>query len=305
MWGMRSPLQFPLLETKRTRTYPPPPAPNPSVHVPGLAVLRDSTGSPVERPRSPPPGRREHPEERTGVAREADPASPRTGHARQPEAPSRKPSCQLRSGRGSGGGLPAGQERGGPVRTGCSSREPSTRAGGRDLCGTRTPPCPGFRSAAGSSARGKEFRRLRRLACKWDPLPGGASPSSPGGVTAPGSLAAAPRPRVSPPRGGVKGFPGIYRLLVGYLAVEVVDVRHSVLPTPHAFWHWGLNISRGAAAIDMATCFGNCHPKPCCSRLGPVASVWDGRAARAPLLSTVCDVAKSDGKLRRQQHLTP
>lgn len=125
---------------KRKRTYTPPHTPR--VHVPRLAVLRDSAGSPVERPRSPPPGRREHPEERTGVAREADPAPPRTGHARQPEAPSRKPSCQLRSGPGSGGGLLAGQERGGPVRAGCSSREPSTRAGGRDRCGARTPPCP-------------------------------------------------------------------------------------------------------------------------------------------------------------------
>lgn len=105
-WGKRPPLQFPLLGKKKKRTPPSPPQYTP------LAVRRDSAGSPVERPRSPPPGRREHPEERTGVAREADPAPPRTGHARQPEAPSRKPSRQLRSGRGSGGGLPAGQERG-------------------------------------------------------------------------------------------------------------------------------------------------------------------------------------------------
>lgn len=36
--------------------------------------------------------------------------------------------------------------------------------------------------------------------------------------------------------------------LVGYLDVEVVNACHSVLPTPHAFWHWGLNISRGGGA---------------------------------------------------------
>lgn len=95
-------------------------------------MLRDSAGSPAERPRSPPPGRREHPEERTSVAREADPALPRTGHARQPEAPSQKPSRQLGGGRSSGGGLPAGREQGGPVRAGCSSREPGKRTGERD-----------------------------------------------------------------------------------------------------------------------------------------------------------------------------
>lgn len=39
--------------------------------------------------------------------------------------------------------------------------------------------------------------------------------------------------------------------LVGYLAVKVVDACHSVLPTPHAFWHWGLNISRGGGLREQ------------------------------------------------------
>lgn len=150
--GEREPhLQFPFLETKRTL---PRPRPHPQ-HTPRQAVLRDSAGSLVERPRSPPPGRREHPEERTGVAREADPAPPRTGHARQPEVPSQKPSRQLGGGRSSGGGLPAGREQGEPVRAGCSSREPGTRTGERDRVQSPHAALPRFRSAARGSARGK------------------------------------------------------------------------------------------------------------------------------------------------------
>lgn len=33
--------------------------------------------------------------------------------------------------------------------------------------------------------------------------------------------------------------------LVGYLVVEVVSNCFGVWSTLHAFWHWGVNISRG------------------------------------------------------------
>lgn len=76
--------------------------------------------------------------------------------------------------------------------------------------------------------------------------------------------------------------------LVGYLAVKVVDACHSVLPTPHAFWHWGLNISRGGGLREQkgvrlmredsgGSCLGRQFGSVRQGKGGPVVSLVSGR----------------------------